>query len=69
MRTGERHTFDGGIPAGEAEAVTLRPDAITIELTDQHDRRLDLETDFAIPEDADLGDPDCARIALTRPPR
>ncbi|WP_336139754.1 hypothetical protein, partial [Klebsiella pneumoniae] len=28
---------------------------------------LDLETDFAILEDADTwGDPDCARIALTR---
>jgi hypothetical protein len=45
----------------------MRPDAITIELTDQYDRRLDLETDFAIMDDADSwNDPDCARIALTR---
>jgi len=67
VRTGERFIFDGGIPADEAEAVTLRPDAITIELTDQHDRRLDLETDFAILDDPDSwGDPDCARIVLTR---
>lgn len=67
VRTGERFTFDGGISTDEEGAVTLRPDAITIELTDQHDRRLDLETDFAILEDADSwGDPDCARIALTR---
>ncbi len=67
VRTGERFSFDGGTPADEADAVTLRPDAITIELTDQHDRRLDLETDFAILDDPDSwGDPDCARIALTR---
>ncbi|NLR72087.1 sensor histidine kinase [Novosphingobium sp. ERN07] len=67
VRTGERYTFDGGAPADETDAVTLRPDAITIELTDQHDRRLDLETDFAILDDPDSwGDPDCARIALTR---
>lgn len=67
VRTGERFTFDGSMPADEADAVTLRPDAITIELTDQHDRRLDLETDFAILDDPDAwGDPDSTRIVLTR---
>lgn len=67
VRTGERFTFDSGVPADEEGAITLRPDAITLELTDQHDRRLDLETDFAILDDLDAwGDPDSTRIVLTR---
>lgn len=67
VRTGERFTFHDAMSADEAITVTMRPDAITIELTDQYDRRLDLETDFAIMDDADSwNDPDCARIALTR---
>jgi len=67
VRTGECFTHDGGAPAEGDEALTLRPDAIRIELTDQHGRRLDIETDFVIQESDDSwGDPDNARIALTK---
>jgi len=67
VRTGECFTHDGGAPAEGDEALTLRPDAIRLELTDQHGRRLDIETDFAIQESDDSwGDPDNARIALTQ---
>lgn len=67
VRTGERFTHDWGAPEDSAEALTLRPDAIRLELTDQHGRRLDIETDFAIQESDDSwGDPDNARIALTQ---
>lgn len=67
IRTGERFAFHDGISADEGDAITKRPDAITLELTDQHGCRLDLETDFAIQEgDDSWGDPDYAMIALTR---
>lgn len=66
VRTGERFTFHYGNSVDEAGALTKRPDAITLELTDQHGCRLDLETDFAIMEgDDSWGDPDYAVIALT----
>ena len=67
VRTGERFAFHDGIHADEAGALTRRPDAITLEMTDQHGGRLDLETDFAIMEgDDSWGDPDYAQIALAR---
>lgn len=67
IRTGERFAFHDGISADEASTLTKRPDAITLELTDQHGGRLDLETDFAIMEgDDSWSDPDYAMIALTR---
>lgn len=67
VRTSECFTHDGGAPAEGDEALTLRPDAIRLELTDQHGQRLDIETDFVIQESDDSwGDPDGARIALTR---
>lgn len=67
VRTGECFTHDGGAPDEGDEALTLRPDAIRLELTDQHGRRLDIETDFVIQESDDSwGDPDNARIALTQ---
>jgi hypothetical protein len=67
VRTGECLTHDGGAPTEGDDALTLRPDAIRLELTDQHGRRLDIETDFDIQESDDSwGDPDQARIALTR---
>jgi hypothetical protein len=66
VRTGECFTHDGGAPSDGDEALTLRPDAIRLELTDQHGRRLEIETDFVIQESDDSwGDPDNARIALT----
>jgi hypothetical protein len=68
IRTGESFTHDGDqSAASEPDALTLRPAAIRIELTDQHGHRLDVETDFVIQEgDDSWGDPDCAVIALTR---
>lgn len=67
VRTGECFTHDWGAPEDSAEALTLRPDAIRLELTDQHGCRLNIETDFAIQESDDSwGDPDNARIALTQ---
>jgi len=67
VRTGECFTHDGGALAEGDYALTLRPDAIRLELTDQHGRRLDIETDFVIQESDDSwGDPDNARIALTQ---
>ena len=67
VRTGGCFTFQDGISADEPGALTKRPDAITLELTDQHGGRLDIETDFAIVEgDDSWGDPDYAVIALTR---
>jgi hypothetical protein len=67
VRTGECFTHDWGAPEDSAEALTLRPDAIQLELTDQHGHRLDIETDFAIQESDDCwGDPDQARIVLTQ---
>jgi hypothetical protein len=67
VRTGECFTHDQGAPEEGGNALTLRPDAIRLELTDQHGRRLDIETDFAIQESDDSwGEPDCARIALTQ---
>ena len=67
IRTGECFTYDDDqASASEPAALTQRPDAIRIELTDQHDHRLDVETDFVIQEgDDSWGDPDCAVIALT----
>lgn len=68
IRTGECLTHDGDqAAASEPDALTQRPDAIRIELTDQHGNRLDVETDFVIQEgDDSWGDPDCAVIAVTR---
>ena len=68
IRTGECFAHDGDqAAASEPDALTQRPGAIRIELTDQHGRRLDVETDFVIQEgDDSWGDPDCAVIALTR---
>jgi hypothetical protein len=67
VRTGECLTHDDGAPTEGDQALTLRPDAIRLELTDQHGRRLDIETDFDIQEgDDSWGDPDQARIALTQ---
>lgn len=68
IRTGECFTYDGDqAAASEPGALTQRPGAIRIELTDQHGRRLDIETDFDIQESDDSwGDPDNAQIALTQ---
>lgn len=67
VRTGESFTHDQGVPEESADALTIRPDAIRLELTDQRGRRLDIQTDFDIQEgDDSWGDPDCAVIALTR---
>ncbi|MBB3862766.1 hypothetical protein GGQ88_004068 [Novosphingobium hassiacum] len=58
---------DGSETACETDAVTFRPDVLTIELTDQHDKRLDLLSDFAIQEGENCwSGADEARIALTR---
>lgn len=67
VRTGECFTHDQGVSEESADALTSRPDAIRLELTDQHGRRLNIQTDFVIQESDDSwGDPDYARIALTR---
>jgi hypothetical protein len=67
VRTGECFTHDQGVSEEGADALTSRPDAIRLELTDQHGRRLDIQTDFDIQEgDDSWGDPDYAQIALTR---
>jgi hypothetical protein len=67
-QTGVTHRqHDGSETACETDAVTFRPDVITIELTDQHDKRLNLLSDFAIQEGENCwSDADEARIALTR---
>ncbi|HPB21891.1 MAG TPA: ATP-binding protein, partial [Novosphingobium sp.] len=67
-QTGVTHRqHDGSETACETDAVTFRPDVLTIELTDQHDKRLDLLSDFAIQEGENCwSGADEARIALTR---
>ena len=58
---------DGSETPCETDAVTFRPDVIMIELTDQHDKRLNLLSDFAIQEGENCwSDADEARIALIR---
>ncbi|WP_292626703.1 ATP-binding protein [Novosphingobium sp. 17-62-19] len=68
VRTGERLSDDNGneAPCGP-DPCTWRPDTITLELSDQFGRGLDLRTDFALLESDDAwSDADTVQIALTR---
>lgn len=68
VRTGESFSQDDGFQTrSDDDGLTFRPDRITLELADQHDRRLAVPSDFAILENDDAwSDPDYARIALAR---
>ena len=67
IRTGESFSQDDGFQTrSDDDGLTFRPDRITLELADQHDRRLAVPSDFAILENDDAwSDPDYTRIALT----